>query len=45
MKMVVFHLKENKLKIYNEGFSTDGSTDFGLFLIKKMIDVYGWAVQ
>ena len=36
---------ENKLKLFNEGFSTGGSTGFGLFLIKKMIDVYGWKIR
>ncbi len=33
---------ENKLRLFSEGFSTGGSTGFGLFLTKKMIDVYGW---
>ena len=33
---------ENKLRLFKEGFSTGGSTGFGLFLTKKMIDVYGW---
>jgi PAS domain S-box-containing protein len=36
---------ENKLKLFTEGFSTEGSTGFGLFLIKKMMDVYGWTIQ
>ena len=36
---------ENKLKLFTEGFSTSGSTGFGLFLIRKMIDVYGWQIQ
>ena len=35
---------ENKLKLFSEGFSTGGSTGFGLFLTKKMIDVYGWNI-
>lgn len=35
---------ENKLKLFTEGFSTGGSTGFGLFLTKKMIDVYGWTI-
>jgi len=35
---------ENKLKLFKEGFSTGASTGFGLFLIKKMIDVYGWTI-
>jgi PAS domain S-box-containing protein len=36
---------ENKSKLFIEGFSTGGSTGFGLFLSKKMIDVYGWVIQ
>ena len=35
---------ENKLHLFKEGFSTGGSTGFGLFLTKKMIDVYGWTI-
>jgi len=35
---------ENKPKLFNEGFSTGGSTGFGLFFIKKMLDVYGWTI-
>ncbi len=36
---------ENKLKLFTEGFSTGGSTGFGLFLTKKMMEVYGWQIQ
>jgi PAS domain S-box-containing protein len=36
---------ENKSKLFSEGFSTGGSTGYGLFLIMKMVDVYGWAIQ
>ncbi len=35
---------ENKQKLFTEGFSTGGSTGFGLFFIKKMMDVYGWTI-
>ncbi len=35
---------ENKPSLFNEGFSTGGSTGFGLFFTKKMIDVYGWTI-
>ena len=35
---------ENKPSLFKEGFSTGGSTGFGLFLAKKMIDVYGWTI-
>ena len=38
-------LQENKPKLFKEGFSTGGSTGYGLFLSKKMIDVYGWQIQ
>jgi len=36
---------ENKLKLFSEGFSTGGSTGFGLFLAKKMMEVYGWEIE
>ena len=36
---------ENKPRLFKEGFSTGGSTGFGLFLTKKMIDVYGWTIE
>jgi len=36
--------EENKSKLFNEGFSTGGSTGFGLFFIKKMMSVYGWVI-
>ena len=34
----------NKEKLFKQGFSTGGSTGFGLFFSKKMIDVYGWNI-
>jgi signal transduction histidine kinase len=36
---------ENKLKLFTEGFSTGGRTGFGLFLIREIIDIYGWQIQ
>ena len=36
---------ENKPNLFKEGFSTGGSTGFGLFLTKKMMDVYGWKIE
>ena len=36
---------QNKPQLFKEGFSTGGSTGFGLFLTKKMIEVYGWKIQ
>jgi len=35
---------ENKKNLFSKGFSTGGSSGFGLFLIKKMMDVYGWSI-
>ena len=35
---------ENKPKLFKEGFSTGGSTGYGLFLVKKLIEVYGWTI-
>jgi PAS domain S-box-containing protein len=34
-----------KPKLFTEGYSTGGSTGHGLYLIKRMIEVYGWAIQ
>jgi PAS domain S-box-containing protein len=36
---------ENKEQLFKMGFSTGGSTGYGLYLIKKMVDVYGWAIK
>jgi signal transduction histidine kinase len=36
---------ENKRLLFKEGFSTGGSTGYGLFLTKKMVDVYGWQIE
>ena len=36
---------ENKQNLFKEDFSGGGSTGFGLFLIKKMMDVYGWTIE
>lgn len=35
---------ENKLKLFTKGFSTGGGTGFGLFLVKRIIDSYGWTI-
>ncbi len=35
---------ENKGRLFTEGFSTGGSTGFGLFFIRKMMDIYGWTI-
>jgi PAS domain S-box-containing protein len=34
-----------KPKIFKEGYTTSGSVGYGLYLIKKIIDVYGWSIQ
>jgi len=34
----------NKPKLFHEGFSTAKSTGLGLFLIKKMVEAYGWTI-
>ena len=34
----------NKPKLFREGFTTGKSTGLGLFLIKKMVEVYGWTI-
>jgi signal transduction histidine kinase len=36
---------ENKQQLFKEGFSTGGSSGYGLYLIRKMIEVYGWTIQ
>jgi PAS domain S-box-containing protein len=36
---------ENKTRLFKEGFSTGGSTGYGLFLTKKMMDAYGWEIK
>jgi len=35
----------NKPKLFKEGFTTGGSTGHGLYLIKKMMEVYGWTIE
>jgi PAS domain S-box-containing protein len=34
-----------KPKLFKEGYSTGGSTGYGLYMIKKMTEVYGWAIE
>jgi PAS domain S-box-containing protein len=36
---------DNKGCLFQQGFSTSGSSGFGLFLIKHMLDVYGWYIK
>jgi PAS domain S-box-containing protein len=35
----------DKPKLFKEGYSTGGSTGHGLYLIKKMMEAYGWTIQ
>jgi signal transduction histidine kinase len=35
----------DKMNLFKEGFNTGGSTGYGLYLIKKAMAVYGWAIQ
>lgn len=34
-----------KQNIFKEGFSTDEGTGYGLYLIKKLTEVYGWTIE
>jgi signal transduction histidine kinase len=34
-----------KLKLFKEGYSTGGGTGYGLYLIKKIAEVYGWTIE
>jgi signal transduction histidine kinase len=36
---------ESKGYLFKVGFSTAGSTGYGLYLIKKMVDIYGWSIN
>lgn len=36
---------DNKERLFRMGFSTSGSTGYGLYLIKKMVDIYGWTIE
>ena len=34
-----------KPKLFKEGYSTGGSTGYGLYLIKKITEVYSWTIE
>jgi len=38
-------LAAEKKKLFKEGYSTSGSTGYGLYLIGKMMEVYGWTIE
>ena len=35
----------DKSKLFKEGYSTGGGTGHGLFLIRRMMEVYGWTIH
>ena len=45
MRMMAWaYLQRIRELLFKQGFSTGGSTGFGLFLSMKMIEVYGWTM-
>jgi signal transduction histidine kinase len=38
-------LEANKEKLFEAGFTTGKGSGLGLYLIKKMMDVYGWKIE
>ncbi len=36
---------DEKPRLFKEGYSTGGSTGHGLYLIRKMTEVYGWTIE
>ena len=36
--------EETKPNLFKEGFTTGNGTGYGLYLIKKMMEVYGWTI-
>jgi PAS domain S-box-containing protein len=37
--------QDAKPKLFNEGYTTGKGSGYGLYLIKRMMDVYGWTIQ
>jgi PAS domain S-box-containing protein len=37
--------KANKLKVFSEGFTTGKGSGYGLSLISKIVQVYGWTIK
>jgi signal transduction histidine kinase len=38
-------LASKKQKLFKEGYSTGGGTGYGLYLIGKLMEVYGWTIE
>ncbi len=38
-------LDSDRQKLFSKGFSTAGSSGYGLYLIKKITEIYGWDIQ
>ncbi|HVP15960.1 MAG TPA: PAS domain S-box protein [candidate division Zixibacteria bacterium] len=37
--------EDARQKLFTEGFTTGKGSGYGLYLIKKMVEVYGWTIQ
>jgi signal transduction histidine kinase len=37
--------KDAKAKLFTEGFTMGNGSGYGLYLIKRMMEVYGWAIE
>jgi len=37
--------QEAKPKLFSEGYTTDNGSGYGLYLIKKMMEAYGWSIK
>jgi len=37
--------KENKAKLFTEGFTTGKGSGYGLYLIRRMVETYGWTIE
>ncbi len=43
--MVSAYLDDEKPNLFKEGYTTGKGSGYGLYLIKKMVEVYGWTIQ
>ena len=37
--------KDVKARLFNEGFTTGKGSGYGLYLVRRMMDVYGWTID